>query len=425
MAEVAKKFKALDEMLSADHVVGLKTLIVPNPDKYVSQDLFEIRLGNARLGPILNQDLKAYVAQAANFPVSCLISQFASEQWVPLLQHPYFQRRKPQLVSQPISTTTKEAYYVLQQGKKQGPYSHAQIDRMLDQKEILVSDQISADEGQTWGRVYQIDRFDRRQVGSQALPFMPEWQVFNNSFDEVERDLTNDHRSAETDAIASLAYLENLQAGKAGKIAAKNPGAKKESFHTGPLPRNTMLIVGAIAAVLILFAWLSSGSDPAPVAVRTPQTDNAPPVKNAAPARAPKPTVPKHRLGQDAKKAVAPSLPDRMIQSINKKNPSDPGFRQSRTFKRAQVGEARSDDDFAYDQDRPLEQDPIGSKLSRETINPDDDYQQELREEVGHDAEPNYADDRFDNAAAEKDFARMYEEGNEVGEGDLSDDPNY
>lgn len=422
MAEVAKKLKALDDMVSANHELGLKTLIVTNPEKYANEDLFEIKIGQSRLGPILNQDLKAYVAQAAHFPVSCLISQFASDQWVPLLQHPYFQRRKPQLVGQQIATTSKENFFVLQHGKKQGPFNTATINRMIDRKELKVSDQISLDGGHTWGKIYEVDRFDRRAHNSSALPFMPEWQVFNKSFAEVEDDLGR--QSTATDAIASLAYLENLQSGKAGNIADRRVAKAKDEHHSGPLPKNVIIVVVAIAAILATATWFASGPSEEVSTTQT-QVDNKPIKAKVIPTANPAANVARDRLGQrNENQEERPDLPNRMINTIQKKNTRSPGFRQSRAFKN---NVNNNNGDFTYEDDRPLEQDPIGSKLSRETVNPDDDYQQELREEAGYDAEPDYANDRFNDAKAEKDFADMYkdEDQNNVGEADQSDDPNY
>lgn len=417
MSESAKKLTTLDDLVENDHIAGLKSLIVAQASVYPPEELFEVRFDETRLGPIWNQDLKAYVAQDANFPVSCLVSQFAAEDWMPLLQHPFFQRRRPQLVARNDLNIESETFVVLREGKKLGPYTAAQVQEKLAKNEIMVSDQVSTDGGHSWGRLYEIEDFDRRNiVSSSELPFMPEWQVFNNSFDEVEQglgDMGHNMKAMETDAIASLAYLENLQSGKAGAstVAAKNG----EENSPAPFPKFVIAVVAAMGLGLALAAWYASRPS-TPSATSNQQVDNAP-RNQARPANTVRgqPIAPS-RLGQDAKRDSTP-ISERVINKVRQpanKPASSSSFRKSRAFKNS-VAPA-NESDFSYNQDRPLEQDPIGSKLSKESINPDDDYQRELRDE-GYDAEPNYANDRFENAeAAEEDFAKLYENEGGVGE---------
>ncbi len=408
MSESAKKLTTLDDLVPNDNFEALKNIIVANPKAFAAEDLFEIRLGETRLGPIYNQDLKAYVAQDANFPVSCFVSQFAAEDWIPILQHPFFQRRKPQLVARNDLNIEHEEFFLLHDGKKTGPHSAEEIDDKLRNGKVLVSDQISSDAGQSWGRVYEIEEFDRRNITpSGELPFMPEWQVFNNSFDEVEKDLTQlntNSKAIETDAIASLAYLENLQSGKAGKTS---PLTSQVEVDSAPIPKVVVAAVCAIAAGLSFAAWLASrpveplrSSSNTPDNVRSIATQNKPKSAPVAP----------NRLGQDVKRNENP-FSQRIINNVKKNNSATSGFRKSRAFRDSIVAPVnRDDNDFAYENDRPLEQDPIGSKLSKESVYPDDDYQQELLEE-GSGSQANFEDDRFINSEkqAENDFAKIYE----------------
>lgn len=409
MSDSAKKLTTLDDLTHPDHIEGLKSLIVDSPKAFSADELFEVRFDETRLGPIWNQDLKAYVAQDPNFPVSCFVSQFAAEEWMPILQHPFFQRRRPQLVARNELNIESEEFFVLKEGKKIGPYTAAQVEEKLSEGIILVNDQISSDAGQSWGRLYEIEEFDRRSVvGSGELPFMPEWQVFNNSFDEVEKDLSDishNSKAMETDAIASLAYLEKVQSGKAGVA-----GAEKilEERDTGPLPKVVIGTVLAMAFGLILASWLSSR--PSQPKTTTDIPDNAPTTSRSNTIRAKSPSVPTTKLGQDVKKDNRP-ISERVINKVNRAPTNSAGFRKSRAFKKSiKPYNNNANNDFAYDQDRPLEQDPIGSKLSRESVNPNDDYQKELRDE-GYGAEADYADDRFigDTQQSEQDFAKIYE----------------
>ncbi len=432
MSDSAKKLTTLDDLVPNDNFDGLKSLIVEHPQACAIADLFEIRLGETRIGPIWNQDLKAYVAQDLNFPISCFVSQFAAEEWLPILQHPFFQRRKPQLVARNDLNIEHEEFYLLHDGKKTGPHSAQEIESKLKLGNILVSDQISSDKGASWGRVYEIEEFDRRNITeSGELPFMPEWQVFNNSFDEVEKDLTDmsqNSKAMETDAIASLAYLENLQSGKAGK---SQPIQQASDIESGKVPRIVIGAVIAIAAGLSFAAWLAS-QPVEPLTSSSNIPDNAKGTQTQRNQQRSAAAIPSDRLGQDVQRNVTP-LSERVINKVNKK-PVARGnsFRNSRTFRESVVEPVERDEyenDFAYDNDRPLEQDPIGSKISKDTFAPDEDYQKELRDE-GYGAEPDYAQDRFqqDNVQGEKNFAKIYDteepESTTVGETDSYDQVN-
>lgn len=418
MSQSAKKITTLDSLVQDDHVNDLKGLIVASTKAYPAEELFELRFGETRIGPLWNQDLKAFVAQDPNFPVSCLVSQFAAEDWIPLLQHPFFQRRKPQLVARNDLNIETEQFHVLREGKKTGPYNAQQMQEKLQKGEVYISDQVSTDGGHSWGRLYEIEDFDRRNiVASGSLPFMPEWQVFNNSFDEVENNLgtiAHNTKAMATDAIASLAYLENLQSGKAGK-ARTVPDAPAEAADF-VIPKTLLMVVAALAVGLGLAAWYTSTlTEP----TRTPAVSETPAaqIKRAAPMA--KPVAP-NRLGQEP--ATKRTFSEGVINSVQPAKKAS-SFRKSRAFKN-NVNQNQSD--FDYNNDRPLEQDAIGSKLSRETINPDDSYQQELAEEGINDAEVDYESDRFgtDTKRAEEDFAKLYETDNSVGEGENSDQIN-
>ena len=427
MSDSAKKLTKLDDLIQSDHIEGLKSLIVDSAKAFPAEELFEVRFDETRLGPIWNQDLKAYVAQDPNFPISCFVSQFAAEEWMPILQHPFFQRRRPQLVARNDLNIEKEVFHVLREGKKLGPFNASEIQEKVNTGKILISDQVSTDGGHSWGRLYEIEEFDRRDiVPSGELPFMPEWQVFNNSFDEVEQslgDINHNTRAMETDAIASLAYLENLQSGKAGRV--QEVSVAKETEH-GPLPKVVIATVLAMAMGLILASWLASRPS-------TPEVSSAPDNVNikqrpVAPRVKGQPIAPS-RLGQDVKRDTTP-LSERVINRVNRaptNNNSANSFRKSKAFKKTVKPYQPNNDDFTYDNDRPLEQDPIGSKLSRDTINPDDDYQRELREE-GIEGDIDYASDRFpaDAKKAEEDFAKIYgeDDGANIGESGAVDQIN-
>jgi hypothetical protein len=105
------------------------------------------------------------------------------EEWKDFFSTAEFQRRKPKLVPAQ-NLIQNDDFYILEKGQKSGPFSLEQVKNKVETCEIVVSSEVSVDEGKTWIKLYEHHEFDRRLHKNQEdLPFQPE----QNIFDESER----------------------------------------------------------------------------------------------------------------------------------------------------------------------------------------------------------------------------------------------
>ena len=172
--------------------------------------IFEIRDSNdTSLGFISLYDLKAYVFEHEDEAAEFKVKNIDSTEWQNVFEHPFFQRRKPQLVS--LNTLDPESdleFFILKQGQKTGPFEKFELVSMLEEKEILLTDMVSFNAGHTWMKLYQVENFDRRVLKeSDQLPGVPS-KVLGRPNESVIA------ASPETDAISGLAYLSNVKRGK-------------------------------------------------------------------------------------------------------------------------------------------------------------------------------------------------------------------
>jgi hypothetical protein len=178
------------------------------------EHIFQLNHLENQLGYISLYDLKELIAVNAIDFTDYTIKQIDAISMSPLYEHPYFQRRKPQLISTDnlISNDFDETYFLLLRGQKKGPYNHEQIKELISKKEILVTDLISSNAGHTWVKLYLMEGFDRRNLkDNDELPSLPSREFF--STETITENIPTEIQT--TDAITGLAYLGNLKRGKA------------------------------------------------------------------------------------------------------------------------------------------------------------------------------------------------------------------
>ena len=174
------------------------------------EHIFEMKdAEDTSLGFISLYDLKAYVFEHEDEASEYFVKNLDSDEWTAVFEHPFFQRRKPQLV--PLNNLDAESdleFYLLKHGQKAGPYEKFELISMLEEKEILLTDMVSSNAGHTWTKLYQVENFDRRVLKkSDQLPGVPSDII-------AQQNETVTTLGPVTDAITGLAYLSNLKRGK-------------------------------------------------------------------------------------------------------------------------------------------------------------------------------------------------------------------
>ncbi len=391
-------------------------------------ELFWLKINKTVIGLFWKFDLKNYIQQnltsSEDFEISevKLLSQlkiedlkslaessgdyFSQQKWANIYDNDFFQRRNDEKASHLQSLSPEqETYYLLENGQKSGPFNYEQIAEMVEKKILLVTDMLSIDEGQTWGRLYEIEEFDRRalKLNQSELPFRPNQrpedleQVHATIFKKWKK-----RKESDTGVIAGLAYVEKVRSGLVKKDREMKDELDKKSTETAHLFSNwsiqksfyTAAIIGPVILLSIVF-WPSDSKHES----LSPSASSAAPVQVLEPVER---FEPEQRLDSQRSSETASRPSDRPRRerstaseqrpSVNSRDRSfsreSTPFRQTETYQRAQRQRREREmrdqhlqmvttdrDDLYYDDaSGSLELDPVRRTLSRDIIDPVDEY---------------------------------------------------
>lgn len=209
------------------------------------EHIFEMKdKENTSLGFIAVYDLKAYVFENEEEADEYFVRNIDSSEWSAVFSHPFFQRRKPQLV--PLSRLAQDndqQYFMLKNGQKTGPFEKFELLSMLEEKEILLTDMVTTNAGHTWMKLFQVENFERRVLKeSDQLPGVPTQAVLNTS------DSVSAH-NPETEAISGLAYLSNVKRGKSVERDKVESYRAETNVHNTSSSIYKWLLVGSILGI--------------------------------------------------------------------------------------------------------------------------------------------------------------------------------
>jgi hypothetical protein len=209
------------------------------------EHIFEMKdKEDTSLGFIAVYDLKAYVFENEDEAGDYSVRNIDSTEWAPVFSHPYFQRRKPQLVPLAgLAQDNDQQYFILKNGQKTGPFEKFELLSMLEEKEILLTDMVTTNAGHTWMKLFQVENFDRRILKeSDQLPGVPAQAVMNTN------DSVSTH-NPETEAISSLAYLSNVKRGKSVERDKVETYRAETTVQTSSSSLYKWLLVGSILGI--------------------------------------------------------------------------------------------------------------------------------------------------------------------------------
>lgn len=336
------------------------------------EHIFEIKDSeNHSLGFISLYDLKAYVFEHEEEAADYFVKNIDSNEWTGVFEHPFFQRRKPQLVS--LNTLDPESdleFFILKHGQKTGPYEKFELVTMLEEKEILLTDMVSFNAGHTWMKLYQVENFDRRVLKeSDQLPGIPS-RVLAQPNESVVAV------SPETDAISSLAYLSNV---KRGKTIEREKSQEYQSDSSYKKNQSSLykwlLVVSVIGIGYFLFHiknQLISPFKPAVSTIGEQSAEMLTPVEMDGPQTNPSAT---RQLGeqrgvnqinnQNRSDGKFESRPMRPVRALGRKS-----FMDSSKYQAIQNSNAPGEEDpnYFYDNTSAMELDPVRTQVSKENF---------------------------------------------------------
>jgi hypothetical protein len=338
------------------------------------EHIFEIQLlDEAPMGFISLYDLKTLSQSELE---ECKIRNIDSEDFVLVYSHPFFQRRKPQLISTESLAEEFEQFYLLKAGQKTGPFEKHEILSMIEDKEILMTDMVSLNAGHSWIKIFHIENFDRRTLKeNEQLPGIPT-SIISAQNDNIVP------MTPETEALSGLAYLSNV---KRGKVVEKQRFDTFEQESKSGKDINSKTIYKFILALSIIgiayFLYNIKNHLSAPFSDNQKtigeQAEMLTPVENVDPST-------NYRAPSTNPSAINPYGERKSPNQINDQQrtngkftsprfePVRPtqrkSFMESGKYQEVNRAPGEEDPNYFYDNSSAMELDPVRSQVSRENF---------------------------------------------------------
>lgn len=335
------------------------------------EHIFEIKDQETSLGFISLYDLKAYVFEHEDEAKAYSVKNIDSSEWKNIFEHPYFQRRKPQLIStESLKNDDDIEFYILAKGQKVGPYERYELMEKVENREILLSEMVSYNSGLTWVKLYQVDGFDRRSLkDNEQLPGMPSNEFLNRQAETVDK------LGETTDAMTSLAYLGNQKKGKTLDRQHEDSLKDEQQKLSNSTPIFKWLLIlsicGIVYFVINIKQHLKSPFGTQPTSQLGEQAEMLKPVEIPAATtyqeqtRTPSFSNPviddqRRNVGKFEAKTIQP------IRPMTRKS-----FMETKKFQDSMNQESPTDSEdsnYYYDNAAPMELDPVRSQISKENF---------------------------------------------------------
>jgi hypothetical protein len=357
-----------------------------DPSELLEQSFFVCLPSRPPLGPVKLADMETFLDEH-HLPVETKV-QDAKErsEWVLLYATTPFQRRAPDGYDS-IHVEESQEVFLHINGQKKGPFRFSEIKENVEDHKIAMTDLISLDNGMTWNRLYQVEVLDRRKANSEKLPDNPQGKVFDHSDEEVIEEL--EHRSSTSGAVedlAGLAFMEKVKK-EEKKIIPPIPEepalTKAPAYETGPYSqqkarglksKKTMIAVAVSIVILAVAAF--TGQMYLPKDLKYKQAKKIKNNYKKVKRKAPKITRPKNAKANNRRNRRPAAVKNR--ERPRRRTPS---FKDSNAYKSRKTDNDRQneeEDNYYDDEDgeelEPIEQDPVGSRISKETFDPDRIY---------------------------------------------------
>lgn len=335
----------------------------------------EVEFRGDIIGACKTEDLKDLNLNNHMNTDSVRLRPYGEEEFKNIFEYPLFSRRKPQLVSVETLNTDFDSVYLLKNGQKSGPYAIHDLQMMMRTREILPTDLVSLDNGQNYIKLFQVEGFDRRALKTNhELPEALDENFVKRSLDEMH--FVNDN--TDTDAIASLAYLGQV---KAGKLNDRNQVEKREQEIKESYTNYSKIFFGIFATGLLYAVFQMKSFFPLNLlSVKKPigeQVEVLTPV--GVPFDSGSSQAPANNNVQDSPRSNLKfensSFQNRQINSVIPRKVKS--FDQSNTFRRSRVSDSQNDtttqfiepvESYYDDNPAPIELDPVQADVSKETF---------------------------------------------------------
>lgn len=397
-------------------------------------ELVEVEFGGDVWSPIWQSHLKSHLDAFKELQKFIRLREFCSNQdWMHVSQHPFFQKRFQEPDPSVPQETVGNLFYLLKGGLKVGPFTKDQIEQKINRFDLMMTDSISTDMGKTWIKVYQIPEFDRRLnqnenqnlggvdnlyaklrnnnvAGLKVLQGLNRYDSTSPSYDLQSTKLQSNPKKNINQQIDSTSVDTNPNS-EIDEVKVEKPKARKEE-EGGQGKWFALFVIAFVGIVTILRMWNTS-SEPkrTPASIKKEKAmemkktsrsnykkksenkvaNKKPKVTKRAPASTKAPTSAARPARKNLQKAR-----QRINQIRRARTRTKTPITRSRAYKsvknldddrRAPASVTDSYDESQYndnpdndaydDGSTPDEQDPVRSQVSKETLDPEEEYDSE------------------------------------------------
>jgi hypothetical protein len=210
------------------------------------------------IGPIRKTKIQPVIWNNPSYFQAIQAKVKGTTEWIPVLDHPSFQRRKKERESENASDQS-DTFYLLKEGQKIGPLPLSLVQKKVNSGEVLYTDYISSSSDGGWKKIYEYSEFDRR-TKPEKLPSTPESDIFAGSKVEAVRSLKNRKNSYEDELINLSRLSENRPT--SAKIPSNNNHSNKTSTEIRPpaVPKvasQLSLILKSIVTLTVFFGLMA------------------------------------------------------------------------------------------------------------------------------------------------------------------------
>lgn len=365
------------------------------------KELLEVEFEGQVFGPIWRVHLKAHLDAFKQLTHEIRIRDIESHmEWVQVTNHPYFQKRTQTPAPAIPEDQVGNLFYLIQGGQKVGPFTKEQILEKIHAYQLVMTDPISVDMGQNWIKVYQISEFDRRLKSERS----------NGSNDG--EDVSSLYKGLRNNNVVGLQVLQSLT-----HQDPTNPSYDLDSTRIDPKKKSNSLndlvelkyfalfIIGLVGIFSILSSWNRPRAKRTPASVKEAKSRQLEQERKANKAAQ---RAAKRAERSSSRSNRAPASVDNhsskkntrlnQVRANNNRRINRPRSRTNRSIRNSaaykstrQPASAGEDDNYYDDGDTPDEQDPVRSQVSRETMDPPDEYEKE----PDYDKEQNSEDEPY------------------------------
>ncbi len=146
--------------------------------------LWQVKMGEEVYGPFETKPLENFIQENPKLMGQGFLKRWNTQNWEVFFHFDEFKSYAPEVTQTSIGT-----FWVMVQGQKHGPLSQEQIESKIKQGHYLWSSDFSEDEGETWVKLSESERFSALFSEKKELPPLPKEGSFQKSRANVSHKL--------------------------------------------------------------------------------------------------------------------------------------------------------------------------------------------------------------------------------------------